>query len=128
MKIAITDFKIQGSYWCCLNWISKCDFLVVTLNKCILLNMTSRNHLIKELWFYGWELLAVNHGSVNFGGHNSCRSGDLTFLICHKTSHDHLIKELYDLKDGGSGLRWSHNLRVMWRCGWEPITVICQLT
>ena len=33
---------------------------------------------------------------VRFGGHRHCGSEDITFLIYHWTSRDHVFKELYD--------------------------------
>ena len=31
-----------------------------------------------------------------FDGHNDCGKGDITYLICHVTLQDHVIKGLYD--------------------------------
>lgn len=45
-------------------------------------------------WLYQWKCLKLSH--------QPARSGrDLTYLICHATSQDHLIKELSNFMGGG---------------------------
>ena len=46
---------------------------------------------------YWWELLAVFHHQDKFDDPRHCDSGDLMFLICHKTPRDHVFKGLCDL-------------------------------
>ena len=48
----------------------------------------------------GWGLLAVCNHSNKFSDHRHCGNGDLMFLICHVTSHDHVFKGLYGFTDG----------------------------
>ena len=40
-----------------------------------------------------------------FGGHESSADGDIVYLICHVTSHDHLIEGSCKFI-GGSSLRY----------------------
>ena len=99
----------------------------------------------RVLWLYGWDPLTVRHVFETFGGRKSCRNRDPTFWICHVTSHDHVIKGYmtwrmgvsssshYSVKLGGNKSCWSrsrclHNLRIMWRYGWEHLMVICNLS
>ena len=39
-----------------------------------------------------------------FGGHSNCGNGDKTYLICHATMEDYMIKESCDFMEGSSSL------------------------
>ena len=45
---------------------------------------------------YGKELIIVWSHPARFDGHSHCGSEDLTFLIDHVSSRDHLFKRLCD--------------------------------
>ena len=47
----------------------------------------------------GWELLAMCHHLGNFCDHRYYDGEDM-FLICHMTSHDHMIKRLCEFISG----------------------------
>ena len=49
---------------------------------------------------YGKEFLIVWDHPVRFDGHSHCGSEDLTFLIDHVSSRDHLFKRLCDFMGG----------------------------
>ena len=44
------------------------------------------------MWLLGWKLLNVSQHLAQFGVHGSSAGGDIMHLVCHVTSHDHLIK------------------------------------
>ena len=46
---------------------------------------------------YGWVFFIINDHSAKFGGHWTCRGGDILFLICHVTSCDHEVRGSCDV-------------------------------
>lgn len=57
------------------------------------------------MWLEGWKPRAENQHHVLFGVHGFSGDGDIMYLICHASSHDHLIKGSCRLM-GGSSLRY----------------------
>ena len=45
---------------------------------------------------YWWEHIVVCHYPDKSCNHKHCDSGDITFLICHVTSREHMFKWLYE--------------------------------
>ena len=41
-----------------------------------------------------------SHHPPKFGGRRPCESLNITLLVCHVTSHDHMMKMSCDLADG----------------------------
>ena len=56
--------------------------------------VNGKNFLIGLIWLFKCFFYVINHYPVKFGVHRTCGIGDITFLICHETSHNHVIKEL----------------------------------
>ena len=52
-------------------------------------------HVQMVMRLHGWIPLTLSYHPAKFGGHRSCRRGDM-FLIWHVTSHDHMVGELCD--------------------------------
>ena len=44
------------------------------------------------MWYHVWVSLIIRHYPATFGGHKSCRKGDILFLICHVSSRDHVVR------------------------------------
>ena len=54
--------------------------------------ITSHNHMTKGAWWIGkWESLNLSHHHQCLTLIVLCGTGDM-FLLCHVTSHDHMIK------------------------------------
>ena len=68
------------------------------------------------MWLYGWELVVVCHHPDKFGDHRHCDNWDLTFLICHQTSRNHLLKWQCDFK-GGSPLPYVSTVLILLASG-----------
>ena len=52
------------------------------------------------MWPVKWELLNINYHCTKFDSYKSCERGDITFIFCHVTLRDHMIKWRYDLVNG----------------------------
>ena len=39
----------------------------------------------------------LSHHPTKFGGHKSCASKDILFLVCHVTSRDYLVREVHGM-------------------------------
>ena len=50
------------------------------------------------------QLIAICHHPDKSCGYKHCDSGDIMFLNCHVTSHEHILEGLYELL-GGRPLR-----------------------
>ena len=48
------------------------------------------SHVERVIWLYWWKPVTVSHPLAMFVDHWSSKSGDITYLICHVTSHDHV--------------------------------------
>ena len=56
-------------------------------------HVTSREYMFKDLSeFPGWKSLTLRHHLAMFGGHWFSASGDMKYLLCHITSHNHVIE------------------------------------
>lgn len=68
----------------------------------------------------------IHHPTKN-GTYNSCGSGDQTFLICHVTLSDHVIKKhvtlvnVYSCYRKGVASLTCHVTRDIWLGKWEPL-------
>ena len=47
----------------------------------------------------GWKLLILHNQPAKFGGHKFCGSEDISYLICHMSSQNYLIKGPHDFMD-----------------------------
>ena len=62
--------------------------------------VTSRNYLIDRvttMWIYGWELLVLCLYADKSCDHKYFDGGDVIFLICHRTCHEHMFKVYVNL-------------------------------
>ena len=51
-----------------------------------------------------WKPLTVHHLLAMFDAHRSSASGNITYLICHMTSQDHVIERSCEVTDGSTPL------------------------
>lgn len=77
------------------------------------------------IWLGCREPLSLNLDSLKFGSHTFCRKGNPTFLICHITSREHVIKVI--CTNRGELVRLSHHSAMfagIKSCGRENITFL----
>ena len=58
--------------------------------------------MVVEITYYKRKLLNVCNHPAKFGSHNHCHSGDITYLICHVTLQDNVIKGSCDYLERSS--------------------------
>ena len=63
--------------------------------------MNAKKFLLRTLEFSeSWSYIII-HYPVKFGVHRICGIGDITFFVCHETTRNYAIKELWDFVYGG---------------------------
>ena len=53
----------------------------------------------RKIWHGKWNPLNLSLHHTKNDAYRSCEGGDITFLFCHMTSRDHMIKGTCDLAD-----------------------------
>ena len=48
----------------------------------------------RVMWHYRWVLLIMSYYRAMFGGHRCCAIDDNSFLDCHATSRDYIVREI----------------------------------
>ena len=51
---------------------------------------------------YAWKPLEISHHLATFNGQRPYGDRDITYLFCHVTLQNHVIKESCDLMEGSS--------------------------
>ena len=70
-------------------------------------------HDQKDMWLSKWESLNLRQHCTKFDAFRSCRSGNKTFLFCHVTSTDHMIKGPYGFAKGSLSTKVTTVLSLM---------------
>ena len=78
--------------WSLMTFVGHCIRWVLVLP--LLFLMWPHDQVV--MWLHGWIPLTLRYHPAKFGGHRSCRRGDIVFLIWHMTSHDHMVRGLCD--------------------------------